>query len=117
MSTSASGFAFIAFCLVFTKHTLVTLFMTAIAAVLTLLAYAVDIAMYAELHHLLSDVPNNAIESKTGPGFWLTMVSLILLVVAGVVNLIGHRQEAYSDYPSYPMANAKSSWVRFLKKK
>ncbi|KIK66358.1 hypothetical protein GYMLUDRAFT_38167 [Collybiopsis luxurians FD-317 M1] len=112
----ATGFAFIAFCLVFTKRTLVTLLMTALAAVLTLLAYAVDIAMYAELHHLLSDVPEHAIESKTGPGFWLTLVSLILLIVAGVMNLINHRQDAYPDYPSYPMSNAKSSWLSFLKR-
>ncbi|KAF5349073.1 hypothetical protein D9757_008119 [Collybiopsis confluens] len=109
----ASGFAFIAFCLVFTKHTLVTSLMTALAAVLTLLAYAVDIAMYAELHHLLSDVPEHAIQSRTGPGFWLTLVSLVLLIVAGVINLISHRKEGY---PSYPMSDVKSSWLRFFKR-
>ncbi|KAE9401831.1 hypothetical protein BT96DRAFT_918583 [Gymnopus androsaceus JB14] len=112
----ATAFAFIAFCLVFTKRTLLPLLFTALAAVLTLLAFAVDIALYAEVHHLVANVQNQGAVSTTGPGFWLTFVSLILLIVAGVTNLISHRNEAYPEYPSYPMSSAKPSWLGFLKK-
>ncbi|KAF9074353.1 hypothetical protein BDP27DRAFT_1390542 [Rhodocollybia butyracea] len=115
----ATAFAFIGFCLVFTTHTFWTLLVTALAALLTLLAFAVDIALYAKVHNLIKDVQVEGIhiyDSKTGAGFWLTFVSLILLIIAGVVNLISHRSESYPAYPSYPMSSSKPSWLGFLKK-
>lgn len=48
-------------------------------------------------------------EPYSGIGFWLTFVSLILLLVSGAVVLIGRRKDGNS--PAYPMTSLKHGFL------
>jgi len=103
---------FIAFLMSFSQHITVTLMasLTAfLAATLMLIAFAVDIALYAFVHHELGNLPNVNEDTKTGPGFWLTFVSLILLLLGACTVCFGRRKDRMANsYPSYPMSTTKT---------
>jgi hypothetical protein len=85
------------------------------AALITLVAFAIDIAFFALVHHLINDV-NIGASTKTAPGFWLTFVSLVLCLLASVTFCFGRRRERRSsESTSYPMQTSKSGkfWDKF----
>jgi hypothetical protein len=108
----AAGFSFIALLLGLSQHLTVTLIasLTAFfAAVLTLIAFAIDIALFAYTRHRMNDLDTGA-STKPGPGmflplassvifneellgFWLTLASLILLVLGGCTVCLGRRRD------------------------
>lgn len=103
---------FIAFLMSFSQHITVTLaasFTAFLAATLTLIAFAVDIALYAFVHHEMGNLPNISENTNTGPGFWLTFVSLILLLLGACTVCFGRRKDRMANsYPSYPMSTTKT---------
>lgn len=67
----ATAVAFVALVMSFSQHITITLaasLMSFLAALLTLIAFAIDIALYAYLKHEMSNLTNNE-STITGPGW------------------------------------------------
>ncbi|KAF9463360.1 hypothetical protein BDZ94DRAFT_1259169 [Collybia nuda] len=116
----ATGAIFIALLLSFSQHTTMTLIssLTAFfAAFLTLIAFAVDIALYAYLKHQVNKLPDVQGKTTTSAGFWMTFVSFILLLLAGCTVCFGRRKDRSSGAASYPASSKskKNIFSRFLK--
>jgi len=118
----AAAVTFIALLFSFSSHVTVTLvasILSFLAALLTLIAFAIDIALYAFLHHEVGKIPALNASTNPAPGFWLTFVSLILLLLAGCTVCFGRRRDRMSGasaYPSYPMSSTTTKtpfWKRF----
>ncbi|EGN94688.1 hypothetical protein SERLA73DRAFT_114128 [Serpula lacrymans var. lacrymans S7.3] len=114
----ATGVTFVALLLSFSTHVTVTLFASIVsflAALLTLLAFVIDIALFAWVKQQMSKLDDVSETTITGPGFWLTFVSMILLFLAGCTVCFGRRKDRMSSATtSYPMAGAKGGfWSRF----
>ncbi|KAK0497852.1 hypothetical protein EDD18DRAFT_1159766 [Armillaria luteobubalina] len=116
----ATAVTFIALLMSFSQHVTVTLFASLtsfLAAFLTLIAFACDIALLVYLKHQVNKLNDLDPTTKAGPGFWLTFVSLILLLLAGCTVCFGRRKarlSGASSYPSYPMSSTKKPfWQRF----
>ncbi len=97
---------FIAFLLSFSTHitiTLVASFVAFLAALITLIAFAIDIALFALVKHAINGLDIGA-KTDVAPGFWLTFASLILLLLGGCTVCFGRRRERLSSAStSYPM--------------
>jgi len=96
----AAGVSFLAFLFSLSTHITVTLFaslLSFLAAVITLIAFAIDIALLALTRHEMNNL-NIGAETNTGPGFWLTFASLILLLLAGCTVCFGRRRSRTSKY-------------------
>ncbi|KAF9256202.1 hypothetical protein L218DRAFT_966549 [Marasmius fiardii PR-910] len=116
----ATAATFIAFLLSFSSHVTITLIaslMSFLAALITLIAFAVDIALYAFLKHEAKGINDVRADTVTAPGFWLTFVSFILLLLAGCTVCFGRRRDrmAGASTSSYPMSSSekKPFWRRF----
>ncbi|KAF8203319.1 hypothetical protein BJ912DRAFT_1138359 [Pholiota molesta] len=113
----AAAVTFIAFLLSFSTHITVTLIASLLsftAALITLIAFAIDIALFALVKHAVSGLGIGA-TTKTAPGFWLTFVSFILLILAGCTVCLGRRSSRSSSATtSYPMQTSKSGkfWAK-----
>ncbi|KAJ7508762.1 pali-domain-containing protein [Mycena galericulata] len=106
----ATGFVAIAFGFAVSKYEhgpLVASLTSFLAAVVLLIAFAIDIALYADVHHQvgkLNDVQGNV---NAGSAFWMTMVSIILVLLAGCSVCFGRRKESGGN--AYPMMTKTSS--------
>jgi len=114
----ATGITFIAFAMSFSQHLTVTLLASLVsflAALLTLIAFAIDIALFAYLKHQVNKLSDVHATTKTGAGFWLTFVSLICLLFAGCTVCFGRRK--LTGATEYPMLSVhrKPWWSRFRK--
>ncbi|KJA17851.1 hypothetical protein HYPSUDRAFT_45842 [Hypholoma sublateritium FD-334 SS-4] len=102
----ATAVTFIAFLLSFSTHitiTLVASFVAFLAALITLIAFAIDIALFALVKHAINGLDIGA-NTDTAPGFWLTFASLILLLLGGCTVCFGRRRERMSSATTnYPM--------------
>jgi len=109
----AAGVTLIALVLSFSQHitlTLVSSLVSFLAALLTLIAFAIDIALYAYVKHEMGDLTSNE-STITGPGFWLTFVSLILLLLAGCTVCFGRRRDRMSGATSsYQLSSPKNGF-------
>jgi len=99
--------------------TLIASLMSFLAALLTLIAFAIDIALFALVKHEMNklDIGANTI---TAPGFWMTFVTLILLLLAGCTVCFGRRRDrmAGATTTSYPMSSTKGGFFsRFRRNK
>lgn len=111
----AAGVSFIAFLLSMSQHitiTLVASLVSFLAALLTLIAFAINIALYAYLKHEMGTL-NISETTQTGPGFWLTFVSLLLLILAGCTVCFGRRRDrmAGATNNSYQLSGMKSGFL------
>ncbi|KAJ7468673.1 hypothetical protein FB451DRAFT_1256948 [Mycena latifolia] len=109
----AAAVTFIAFCMSFSTHHLVTLLASLVsflAAALTLIAFAIDIALYAFVHHEMEKLAG---KTTTSAAFWMTFVSLILLLLAGCTVCFGRRKDRMSGAASYPMSSKPGFFARF----
>ncbi|KAK7459667.1 hypothetical protein VKT23_009648 [Stygiomarasmius scandens] len=100
----ATAVTFIALCLSFSSHITVTLLASIVsflAALLTLIAFAIDIALFAFVRHETGNVAGVGAHTNTAPGFWLTFVSLILTLLAGCTVCFGRRRDRMAG-ASYP---------------
>ncbi|KAH8115019.1 SUR7/PalI family-domain-containing protein [Phellopilus nigrolimitatus] len=115
----AAAVTFLAFIFSFSQHvtlTLIASLLSFLAAIITLIAFACDIALLAFVRHELSDhLQNTSAQTITGPGFWLTFVSFILLLLAGCTVCFGRRRTRMDRASSsYPMTSTKTPfWRRF----
>ncbi|KAF9546459.1 pali-domain-containing protein [Agrocybe pediades] len=114
----ATAFTFVALLLSFSTHLTVTLaasLVSFLAALLTLVAFAIDIALLLLTRHAINEnFPSDAarfIHTNTAAGFWMTFVSLILLLLAGCTVCFGRRQSRMSSSSgqSYPLYENKGS--------
>jgi hypothetical protein len=103
----------------------------------TLIAFAIDIALYAFVHHEIGKLPDVSGNTNTSAGtsrpsfpasppylcrsqaFWLTFVTLILLLLAGCTVCFGRRKDRMSGAASYPMSSYSkpSFFSRFRRNK
>ncbi|GLB44587.1 putative SUR7/PalI family protein [Lyophyllum shimeji] len=114
----AAGVTFIAFLMSFSQHVTVTLaasLTSFLAAFITLIAFAIDIALFAYLKHQVNKLPDVNGNTTAGAGFWMTLASFILLLLAGCTVCFGRRRERMSGATSYPALSSekKSFWSRF----
>ncbi|KAF5349329.1 hypothetical protein D9758_011806 [Tetrapyrgos nigripes] len=96
----ATGMTFIAFLLSFSSHitvTLVSSLVSFLASFLTLLAFFIDIALFAYLKKTVPDVMDIGGKAETGPGFWLTLIAFLLTLLAGCTVCFGRRRARGSD--------------------
>jgi hypothetical protein len=113
----AAAVSFIAFLLSFSTHMTVTLMSSLVsflAAILTFIAFIIEIALFAWVHHQAGDLGVGE-NTNTAPGFWLTFASLLLLLFAGCTVCFGRRRErmasATDARPTAPL------WSRWRKNK
>jgi len=110
----ACGVTFIALLLSFSTHITFTLFASLIsflAAVLTVVAFAIDIALYAFVKHQMHKLDGVNTNTNTAPAFWMTFVSILLLTFAGFTVCFGRRRDRMADSTTYPATTAgKFSW-------
>ncbi|KAJ6461881.1 hypothetical protein C8R47DRAFT_993412 [Mycena vitilis] len=76
-----------------------------------LIAFAIDIALFAFVHHEIGKLDNVDANVNAGSAFWMTLVSLIFVLLAGCTVCFGRRKESGND--AYPMFT-KSSGGGFL---
>jgi len=113
----AAATTLIALALSFSTHitiTLVASLMSFLAALITLIAFAIDIALYAWTKHEFGTLGIGA-KTVTAPGFWLTFVAFILLLIGGCTVCFGRRRDrSAGGTSSYPMMSTqKGFWSRF----
>ncbi|KIK93813.1 hypothetical protein PAXRUDRAFT_828590 [Paxillus rubicundulus Ve08.2h10] len=109
----ACAVTFVALLFSFSQHitfTLIASLVSFLAAAITLIAFAIDIALYAYFKNAMGNLGFES-QTVTGPGFWLTFVSFILLLLAGCTVCFGRRRDRMSGATtSYPMASPKTSF-------
>ncbi|PPQ64124.1 hypothetical protein CVT24_008735 [Panaeolus cyanescens] len=101
----ATAVSFVALLLGLSTHVTVTLIASLVsflAALLTFIAFAIDIALYALVRHEMKDL-NVAVNTNTAPGFWLTFVAFILLLLAGCTVCFGRRRERLANATPAPV--------------
>ncbi|KAJ7919468.1 pali-domain-containing protein [Mycena leptocephala] len=91
----AFGFA----CSKYEHGPLITILSSFVAAFLFLLAFIVDIALYAFVKQQVNTLPNG--NTVTSAAFWMTFVSLILVLLSGTSVFFGRRRDVDASYPSY----------------
>jgi len=99
----ATAVAFVALLLSFSSHITVTLLASIVsflAALLTLIAFAIDIALYAFVKHEMRKLVGVGPNTLTGPGFWLVFASFILLMLASCTVCFGRRRDRMSNSTS-----------------
>jgi len=112
----ATGVIFIALLLSLSSHITVTLIASIVsflAALITLIAFAIDIALFAFVKHEMKKLTGVSSNTNTAPGFWLTFVSFILLLLAGCTVCFGRRRDRMSSATSYPMSQKPGIFGRF----
>ncbi|KAI0753617.1 hypothetical protein C8Q74DRAFT_1211098 [Fomes fomentarius] len=100
----ATGVTLVAFLLSLSSHVTVTLLASLasfLAALLTLIAFAVDIALYAFVKHEVHKLSGVASNTNTAPAFWMTFVSFLLLLIAGCTVCFGRRKDRLDGATSY----------------
>jgi len=112
----ATAVTFVAFILSLSTHitaTLLASIVSFLAALLTLIAFAIDIALFAFVKHEMKKLDGVSPNTLTGPGFWLTFVSFILLLLAGCTVCFGRRRDRMSNATSYPTSQKRGFFGRF----
>ncbi|RPD53624.1 hypothetical protein L227DRAFT_581182 [Lentinus tigrinus ALCF2SS1-6] len=100
----AAGVTLIAFLLSLSTHVTMTLLasLTAfLAALLALIAFAVDIALYAFVKHEVGKLSGVSTNTDTAPAFWMTFVSFLLLCFAGCTVCFGRRRDRLDGATTY----------------
>lgn len=64
-----------------------------LAALLTLIAFFCDIALFAYFKNKMNDIGDAQPSTNPGPGFWMTFVTFFLLCFAGCAVLFGRKKE------------------------
>ncbi|KAH6904445.1 hypothetical protein BKA70DRAFT_1296701 [Coprinopsis sp. MPI-PUGE-AT-0042] len=88
-----------------------------LAAAITLIAFAIDIALHVHIIVTIKRLPITAgfvrPNVSAGPGFWITLVILVLNVAAAVILFIARRREMRGE-SAYPTLSANFQAKGFL---
>ncbi|KAI0276906.1 hypothetical protein BGY98DRAFT_881317, partial [Russula aff. rugulosa BPL654] len=115
----ATGATFIALLFSVSSHITLVLFaslLAFIAAFLTLIAFAIDIALYIIVHDKVHRLPDVQVRTNTAPGFWITLTSLLLLLMAGCIGLIGRRRSRMAGATDYLPPQKSGFFSRFRRR-
>ncbi|KAJ7864603.1 hypothetical protein B0H14DRAFT_3084422 [Mycena olivaceomarginata] len=86
------------------------------AALMLLIAFAIDIALYVFVHHEIGKLKDVDANVNAGSAFWMTFVSLIFVLLAGCTVCFGRRKESGSDsYPMFTQSSGGGFLSRFRK--
>ncbi|KAF8182945.1 SUR7/PalI family-domain-containing protein [Pholiota molesta] len=113
----ATGFIFVAFFVSFSERmtaNLVAFFMSSFAALITLVAFAFDIALFVHVRNAIKDLDAGA-STEIALGFWLTFVSYVVVNMASAGFFFGRRRQRRSNASTnYPMETPKSGkfWAK-----
>jgi len=111
----ATVVTFIAFLLGMSQHLTVTLLASIasfLAATITLVAFAIEIALFVYVKHQMDKVNGISPTTSTGPAFWLTFAAFILLILAGCTVCFGRRRDR-ANSTSYPNEKSGGFFSRF----
>ncbi|KAF7320579.1 hypothetical protein HMN09_00142200 [Mycena chlorophos] len=86
--------------------TLAATLTSALAALMLLIAFAIDIALFAFVHHQVGKLKEVNGNVNAGTAFWFTLVELVLCIIGAVMVLIGRRSDSGGD--AYPMFSNQS---------
>ncbi|KAJ2932001.1 hypothetical protein H1R20_g5078, partial [Candolleomyces eurysporus] len=92
---TATAITLIALCLSLSQNLFVVLLASLtsfLAAVLHLISFAIQIALFARVRNEMKKLEVGA-NTKPAPGFWLVFVSLVLTLLAGCIVCFGHRRD------------------------
>jgi len=101
----AAGVTFLALLASLSTHITVQLIaslLAFLASLLTLIAFAIDIALYAYVKHKMNDLPNVKTTTNTAPAFWLTFAAFLLTAFAGCTVCFGRRRERMYNATTSP---------------
>jgi len=111
----AAAATFVALLLGFSSHLTVELLASLwsfLAALLALIAFAIDVALFAYVKHKLGDLDVGA-DTSGGPAFWMTLAAFVLLLFAGCTVCFHRTTHARSQGESYPMTKRGGFFSRF----
>lgn len=100
----AAGVTFVALLCSFSSHftlVLIASLLSFLAALLTLIAFAIDISLYVIVRDRVNNLDNVGVRSIAGPGLWMTLTSLLLLLLAGGAVCLGRRRSRMSGAIDY----------------
>jgi hypothetical protein len=107
----AAGVTFLALLASLSTHLTVQLVasvLSFLASLLTLIAFAIDIALYAYVKHQAKKLQGARSDTDTGVGFWLTFVAFILTLLAGCTVCFGRRRERMYGATTYPSTDPEA---------
>ncbi|OCH84007.1 pali-domain-containing protein [Obba rivulosa] len=110
----AAGVTLIAFLFSLSAHVTMILLaslLSFLAAVLTLIAFAIDIALFAFVKHEMGHFSDVSKTTDPAPAFWMTLASFIVLCLAGCTVCFGRRRDRMAGAKSYAVPSAKPSWA------
>ncbi|KAJ7098532.1 pali-domain-containing protein [Mycena belliarum] len=76
------------------------------SALMLVIAFAIDIVLFANVHHEIGKLKNVRANVNAGSAFWMTLVSLVFVLLAGCTVCLGRRKDSGSN--SYPMLTRTS---------
>jgi hypothetical protein len=112
----AAGVTFIALLFSLSSHVTLALFaslLSFIAALLTLIAFAIDIALYIIVHDRVQRLQDGQTRSVAAPGVWITLVSLILLLMAVCTGWFGRRRSRMAGATDYLPPEKSGAFAMF----
>jgi chromate transport protein ChrA len=95
----AAAVTLVAFAFAFSTHVILTLvasLLSFLAALVTLVAFAIDIALFARVRHEMKGLGVDT-NTNTAPAFWMTLVAFVLLLLAGCTVCFGRRKSRLGD--------------------
>jgi len=107
----ATAVNFVALLLAFSSHVTVMLvasLVSFLAALVTLVAFAIDIALFARVRHEMNGLGITA-KTSTAPAFWMTLVAFVLLLFAGCTVCFGRRKSRLAGATTTTPATPKPS--------
>jgi len=111
----AAAVTLVALLLGFSSHLTIELLASLwsfLAALITLVAFAIDIALFTRVKKEFNDLDEGA-HTTGGPGFWMTLGAFILLLFAGCTVCFHRRSHAARQGEAYPMTKRGGFFSRF----
>jgi len=90
---------------------LVASLLSFLGALLTLIAFAIDIALFANVKSKMDNVGGH---TNPGPAFWMTLAVLVLVTLSGCVVCFGRRRVRASN-EAYVMENKRPWYRKFMR--
>jgi len=93
--------------------TLVASLLSFLGALLTLIAFAIDIALFANVKSKMNSIGGH---TNPGPAFWMTLVVLVLVTVSGCIVCFGRRR-ARATNDAYVMGSKRPWYHKFMRRR